>query len=87
MDTKDIDSTSDIEEDEPMTEKDMVEKMETSIDCMNYIKKVQKRIDKINSRLDNINRLFNNLKVEKKRLTYRLEKMEALQKLAIITFD
>ena len=46
MDTKDI-----IDESSDNEEQDIVEKLETAMDAMNYISRVQKRLDKLNSKI------------------------------------
>ena len=81
MDSKDI-IDSENEENE-----DMVEKLETAMDTMDYITKIQTRLDKLNSKIFSIDNLMNELKDKKKRLTYRVNKMECLQKLAITNFS
>ena len=82
MDTKDI-----IDESSDNEEQDIVEKLETAMDAMNYISRVQKRLDKLNSKIFSIDNLMNELKDRKKRLQYRVNKMEALQKVAITSFN
>ena len=81
MDSKDI-IDSENEENE-----DMVEKLETAMDTMDYITKIQTRLDKLNSKIFSIDNLMNELKDRKKRLNYRVNKMECLQKLAITNFN
>ena len=58
--------------------------LENSVEAFNYITKVQKRINKIQSKIEAIDRQTSSLKKEKTHLNYRLNRMESLQKLAIL---
>ncbi len=58
--------------------------LENSVEAFNYITKVQKRINKIQSKIDAIDRQTSSLKKDKTHLNYRLNRMESLQKLAIL---
>ncbi len=58
--------------------------LENSVEAFNYITKVQKRINKLQSKIEAIDRQTSSLKKEKTHLNYRLNRMESLQKLAIL---
>ncbi len=58
--------------------------LENSVEAFNYITKVQKRINKLQSKIDAIDRQTSSLKKDKTHLNYRLNRMESLQKLAIL---
>jgi hypothetical protein len=58
--------------------------LKNSIEAINYISKVQKRINKIITKIEAIDRETSSLKKEKTHLNYRLNRMESLQKLAIL---
>jgi predicted transcriptional regulator len=58
--------------------------LENSVEAFNYITKVQKRINKLQSKIESIDRQTSSLKKEKTHLNYRLNRMESLQKLAIL---
>ena len=55
-----------------------------SVDTFNYITKVQNRINKLQSKIESIDRQTSALKKEKNATEYRLNRMESLQKLAIL---
>jgi predicted RNase H-like nuclease (RuvC/YqgF family) len=58
--------------------------LENSVEAFNYITKVQKRINKLQNKIEAIDRQTSILKKEKTHLNYRLNRMESLQKLAIL---
>ena len=58
--------------------------LENSVEAFNYITKVQKRINKLITKIEAIDRQTSSLKKEKTHLNYRLNRMESLQKLAIL---
>ncbi len=58
--------------------------LENSVEAFNYITKVQKRINKLQSKIDAIDRQTSSLKKDKTHLNYRLNRLESLQKLAIL---
>ena len=60
------------------------DELKTSIDTIQYICKVQSKLNKIQNKIDNIYKQASLLKKEKAHLNYRLNKLEALQKLSIL---
>ena len=66
-------------------EKIKTEELNNSIKSLDYICKVQQRINKLQSKIESIDRQTSILKKEKTHINYRLNRMESLQKLAILS--